>query len=172
MKNVPSNLSKLKSKVDKLDVNKLVPVPNDFVKKNVCSCKLKNIEDNIPDITNLAINTTLNGKINEVKSEKPSITNLATTAALNAKINEVKNKIASITNLATTTALIAFANIIIAELNKLTAEYFASRLFHTNLASKNDIAIFIKKKDFDDRLENLNKKLLQIKQKMYLMKLN
>ena len=28
---------------------------------------MKNIEDKIPDITNLATNTTLNSKINEVK---------------------------------------------------------------------------------------------------------
>ena len=29
--------------------------------------KVKNIDDKMSDITNLAINTTLNGKINEVK---------------------------------------------------------------------------------------------------------
>ena len=32
MKNVPTNLSNLKSKVDKLDVDKLVPVPVDLSK--------------------------------------------------------------------------------------------------------------------------------------------
>ena len=32
MKNVPSNLSNLKSKVDKLDIDKLVPVPIDLSK--------------------------------------------------------------------------------------------------------------------------------------------
>ena len=41
----------------------------------------------MPDITNLATNTTFNAKINEVKCDILSITNLATTAALNAKIN-------------------------------------------------------------------------------------
>ena len=30
LKNVPASLSKLKSKVDKLDVDKLVPVPSEF----------------------------------------------------------------------------------------------------------------------------------------------
>ena len=93
----------MKSKVDKLDVDKLVPVPvdlsklskvvkNDVVKKNVYNAKIKNIEEEIPNNTNLAINTTLNAKINEVKKEIPSITNLATTTALNTKINKVKNK--------------------------------------------------------------------------------
>ena len=84
-KNVPSNLSNLESKVDILDVDKLVPVPvdlsklsdvvkNDVVKKDVSNVQIKSIEDKMPDITNLAINTTINAKINEVKEEIPSIT--------------------------------------------------------------------------------------------------
>ena len=68
---------------------------------------IKNIEDKIPDITNLATNTTLNAKISEAKEEIPNIDNLATTAAIKAKINEVKNKIPNITNFSTTTALTA-----------------------------------------------------------------
>ena len=87
----------MKSKVDKLDVDKLVPVSVDLsklsdvvknyvVKKDVYNAKIKSIEDKLPDISNLATNTTLNAKINEVKGEIPSITNLAATAALNDKI--------------------------------------------------------------------------------------
>ena len=98
MKNVPNNLSKLKSKVDKLDIDRLVPVlvdisklnnvvKTDVVKKDGYNGKIKDIEDKIPDITNFVANTTFNVKINEVKNEIPSITNLAATAALNAKIN-------------------------------------------------------------------------------------
>ena len=78
MKNVPSNLSNLKSRVDKLDVEKLVPVPVDLskvsdvvkydvVKKTEYNAKVKYIENRILDITNLATNTILNAKINEVK---------------------------------------------------------------------------------------------------------
>ena len=100
LKNVPSCLSSLKSKVDKLDVNKFHVdlsklndvVKNDVVKEDIYNAKIKNIEDEIPDITNLTTKTTLNAKISEVKGEMPSITNLATTTALNAKINEVKTK--------------------------------------------------------------------------------
>ena len=62
MKNVAINLSTLKSKVDKLDVDKLLPilidlsklsdvVENDVVKKDVYNAKIKNIEDKIPGIT-------------------------------------------------------------------------------------------------------------------------
>ena len=72
---MPINLSNLKSKADKLDVDKLVLVPvdlsklrdvvkNDVGKKHVYSAKIKNdIEDKTPDITNLATNNTLNAKI-------------------------------------------------------------------------------------------------------------
>ena len=84
MKNFPTNLSNLISKVDKLDVDKLVSVPvelsklsdvvkNDVVKKDAYNAKIKNIEDEILDITNLATNTTLNAKINEIKGEIPSL---------------------------------------------------------------------------------------------------
>ena len=80
----------MKSKVDKLDVDKLVPVPADFkktkwcstndVKKDLYNPKIKNIEDKVPDVTSLATNTTLIAKLNEVKGEIPGITDLATTA--------------------------------------------------------------------------------------------
>ena len=63
----------MKRKVDELDVNKLVPVPvdlcelsdtvkNDVIKIYVYNAKIKNIEDKIPDITNLATNTNANAK--------------------------------------------------------------------------------------------------------------
>ena len=86
-------LTVLKSKVDKLDVEKLEPVPIDLsklsdavktgvLKKDVCNAKVKNIEDKIPEISNLPTNTSLNAKINEDKIEILSITNLATTLLL------------------------------------------------------------------------------------------
>ena len=67
MKNVSTNLSNLKSKADKLDVNKWAAVPsdlsklsdlvkNDVVKKDAYKAKIKNIEDEISDITNLVTN--------------------------------------------------------------------------------------------------------------------
>ena len=71
LKNVPTNLSNLKSEVDKLDIGKLKTtavdlsklsniVKNDVLNKDIYNCKVKNIEDKIPDITNLATETTLN----------------------------------------------------------------------------------------------------------------
>ena len=103
LKNIPNNLSNLKSKMDndKLDVDNLVPLPVDLsklidivkseaVQIDAYNTKIKNIEDKIPAITNLATNTTLNGKISEVKSKISNITNLPTTAAFNAKTSKVK----------------------------------------------------------------------------------
>ena len=63
-------------------------VKNDIVKKTDNNTKIKNIEDEIPDITKLANNTSLNAKINEVKREVLSINNLATTS-----LTVVENKI-------------------------------------------------------------------------------
>ena len=103
---MPNNLTNLKTKVDKLDIDKLASVPadlsklsnvvnNEVVKKTEYDAKIKNIEDKIPDISNLATKSNLNTKINEVKNEAPSITGLPTTSALTA----VENKITSISNL-------------------------------------------------------------------------
>ena len=77
MKNIPTNLSNLKSKEDKLGVDRLLTVPvdlsklsdiakNHVVKKDVYNAKIKNIEDKIPDITNLATKTALNAVENKV----------------------------------------------------------------------------------------------------------
>ena len=90
---MPTNLSSLKSKVDKLDIAKLEPFPvdlsklsavvkNDVVKKDVYNAKIKNIEAKTSDITNLATHTVLNAEINEIKNKISSLTNLATTAAV------------------------------------------------------------------------------------------
>ena len=105
MKNVSTNLSNLKSKADKLDIDQLVPVlvdlsqlsdvKNDVVKKDVYIARIKNSEDKIPDIINLATNASLNAEINEMNREIPNITNLSTTAALTA----VEYKIPNVSNL-------------------------------------------------------------------------
>ena len=61
----------MKSKVDKVDVDELVPVPvdlsnlndvvkNHVVKKDLYNAKIKNIENKIPDITNLLLIITTN----------------------------------------------------------------------------------------------------------------
>ena len=71
-----------------------------LLKKEAYQVNFKNIEDEIPDITNWATNTTLHAQINEIKREIPSITNFAITGDFNAKIFEVKCKIPNKFNLA------------------------------------------------------------------------
>ena len=78
LKNVPSNSNNLKSKLDKLHIDKLVPAPVDLSKLSAVVinganiehlCK-KNIEGKIPDVTNLDTNTTVNAKI-RLKTKYP-----------------------------------------------------------------------------------------------------
>ena len=157
----------MKKKVDKLNVDNLVPalvglsklnyvIKNDVVKKDINNAQIKNIEGKIPNITNFATNTNLNAKINEVKNGIPNITNLGTTTALTA----VENKIPNVSNLVKKTGY----NIKISEtqnkittyhdhdkyittqdFKKLTAENVIARLAKAILARKTDLANFVKK---------------------------
>ena len=67
------------------------------------------------------------------------------------KINEIKNKVTSVHDLDKSVTTQNF--------NKLTSEYFAARLAKANLGSKNDIADFVNKTDFDVKLKKLNNKV-------------
>ena len=173
LKNVPTNLNNLKNKVDTLnveDVDELIPVPvdlsklsdvakNDVVKKDLYSAKIKNVEDKMPDITNLATKTNTNAKINEVKGEIPSITNqlqqqllllLKIKTDYNTKINEIGKKITDLEH--------SNKYITTPEFNKLTPENFPARLTQANLASKSYIANFVNKTDFDNQVKNITSK--------------
>ena len=72
-----TNLANLKIEVDKLDIDKLVPVPtefsklsnvvkNDVIKKTDYNSKITKIENKIPDISNLATKTALNTVENKI----------------------------------------------------------------------------------------------------------
>ena len=69
----------MKSKVHKLDIDKLVPVSvhlsklsdaikNGDVKKDVYNAKIKNIEDKMPSITNLDITVVPTTIVNEIRN--------------------------------------------------------------------------------------------------------
>ena len=170
--NIPSNLSNFKS--TQINVDILVPVPvkikntEDKIPDIISlatnaslNAKINEVKCEIPRITNLATNSALNAKINEVKCEITSITNLVLLLLLllllkikylmlvisqktdyNTKINEIEKKI---------TDHDRDKYITTPEFNKLTSGYFAARLAQANLASKSDIANFVKKTDFDDK---------------------
>ena len=144
---MPSNISNLK--VDKLNLDKLVPVPvdlsklsdvvkSDVVKRDVYNAKIQNVED--------VTNGSLTAKINEVKGEIPNATNLGTTAALtaveknpnasnlvkkthyNTKVSESENK--------ATTDRDHDKYITSHEFDKLTSENFTARFKQANLDNK------------------------------------
>ena len=111
------NLTNLKTEVDKLDIDKLVPVPtdlsklsnvvkNDVIKKTDYNSKITEIEGKIPDISNLATKTALN----TVENKIPDTSGLVKNSDFNTKVTEIEGKIPEISNLATKTALTAFEN--------------------------------------------------------------
>ena len=69
----------MKSEVDKLNIDKLVPIP----------VHLSKLSDVVKMMLLKMMYTMLSSKILKVK--KNGITNVATNATINAKINEVKN---------------------------------------------------------------------------------
>ena len=112
-----TNLANLKSDVDQLDINKLVPVPvdlsklsdvvkNDILKKTDYNAKITEIENKTPNISNLATKTALN----TVENKIPDTNDLVKKTDYNTKITEIEGKIPNVTNLATKTSLTSVEN--------------------------------------------------------------
>ena len=78
----------------------------------------------------------------------------------NTKISEIEKKITDHDH---------YKYITTPKIYKLTAENLAARLAQADLASKNNIANFVKKTDFDDKLKNLNKNVISNKSKHLLI---
>ena len=142
-----------------------------FSRSHTLNAKINEIKKEIPSITNLATTTTLNAKKNEIKNKICNITNLGTTNALtvvenkipnfsnlvkktdyNTKVSEIENKVATDHYLE--------KYITTQETIKLASKNLTARLKPENLASKNYIANFVKKTDFDNKLTKI---LLQAK---------
>ena len=80
-----ANLANLKTEADKVDIDKLMPVPvdvsklsavvkNDVIKKTDYNAEITEIENKIPDISNLATKAALT----TVENKIPNISGLAT----------------------------------------------------------------------------------------------
>ena len=103
----------MNSKVNNLNVDRLVPNPVDLsklsdvvkyivVQEDVYNAKIKNIEDKISDITNAATHASLNAKVNEVKGETPNVTNLMITNDVSAlSVSNLVKKLTITQNLMT-----------------------------------------------------------------------
>ena len=142
-----SNLASLKAEADKLDIAKLVPVPNDLAKlshivKNDVVNKTKYdkllTKVNGIDTTNFVSRTKyekdgsgFEDKISKIDKKIPHVSDLVKKAYFDSTITELKNKIPSIIGLATTSALTAVENKI------------------------PDVNNLIKKIDFDDKFKKL-----------------
>ena len=110
-----TNLANLKTEIDKLDIDKLVPVSvdlsklsdvvkNDVVKKTLLD-KLVVKVDNI-DTSDYVLKTIYNTDKTELGKKIPNVTNFVK----KTKVTELENKIPDISNIATKTALTLVEN--------------------------------------------------------------
>ena len=106
------------------------------VKKYAYNAKIKYIEDEIPDISNLATNTSLNAKINEIK--KLGLTNLATTAALATVGNKILN-IIDLVKKADYDVRNENKNFTNSDFNKFMSNILDAKIPQTNLAKEYDL---------------------------------
>ena len=118
-----SNLANLGTEVDKLDIDKLVPVPVDLsklsdvvkndVKKDVYDklvAKVNAIPLNNVDTSGFVLKTKYDTDKSELENKIPDTSGLVKKTDYNTKITEVEGKIPDISNLATKTALTTVEN--------------------------------------------------------------
>ena len=192
------NLANLKTEVDKLDIDKLAPVPvdlsklSDVVKNNVVKKtvydKLVAKVDNI-DTSDFVLKTKYNIDKTELKKKIPNVTDFVK----KVKLTKLENKIPVISNLATKTALTVAENKIpsisnlvnkpncntkITEIeNKLNNhnhdKYITTPELNTLAADVFNARLaqanLITKTDFDAKLSSLNRKITQNKTKHLLV---
>ena len=114
-----TNLASLKTEVDKLDIDKLVPVPVDFsklsdvVKNDVAKKteydKLVAKVDSI-DTSGFVLKTKYDTVKSELENKIPDTSGLVKKTDYNTRIAKIEGKIPDVTNLATKTALTIVEN--------------------------------------------------------------
>ena len=114
-----TNVANLKSEVDKVDFDKLVPAPVDLSKlgavvkydviKKTEYDKLVTKVNNI-DTSGFVLKTKYDRDRSELENKIPDTSGLVKKTDYNAKITEIEGKIPDVTNLATKTALTAVEN--------------------------------------------------------------
>ena len=182
-----SDLASLKAEIDKLDIDKLIPVPvvlrklsdvvkNDVVKKTVYD-KLVDKVNNI-DISGFVLKTKYDTEKSDLEKKIPDTSGLVRKLDYNAKFS----KIPSITGLTSTSALTAVENKIpnisnlvkntdydtkISDIEKRIADHNHDKYITTPEFNKFTAEIFaarlaqanlVIKADFDNKLISLNKK--------------
>ena len=180
-----TNLASLKSEVDKLDIDKLKPVPtdlstlsnvvkNDVAKKDVYD-KLVTKVNNI-DTSMFVLKTKYDTDKSELEIKIPDTSGLVKKTDYNTKITEIEGKIPDISNLATKTALTNVENKI-PDINNLVTETALTDVENkipdiSNLATKTalttvenkipDIRSFVKKANYNTKISSLDDKIAKI----------
>ena len=161
-----TNLANLKTEVDTLDIDKLVPVPvdlsklsnlvkNDVVKKVVYN-KLVAKVDNI-NTSGFALKTKYDTDKSALENKIPDTSGLVKKADYNTKITEIEGKMPDISNLATKPALTTVENKI-PDISK-----FATKTELTNLSNTvPDISTLIRKATMTKKLQILKINMLVI----------
>ena len=178
-----TNLANLKTEVDKLVIDKLVPVPvdlsklshvikNDVVEKTDYNAKIGETENKIPDISNLATKTALN----TVENKIPDTSGLVKKTDYNTERTEKEGKIPDVSNLATKIALTTVedkmpnvsrlatkAESTAIEIKISDVSKFATKTALTNLSNTvQDISTLIKKATMTQKLQKLKANMLVI----------
>ena len=114
-----TNLASLKTEVDKLDIDKLAPVPVDLIKlsdvvkndidKKTVYDKLVTKVNSI-DTRGFLLKTKYDTDKSELENKIPDANGLVKKTDYDAKITEIEGKIPNVTNLATKTALTTLEN--------------------------------------------------------------
>ena len=167
-----TNLSNLKTAVDKLYIDKLAPLPvdlselsdvvkNDVVKKDVYDTLVAKV-DNI-DTSNFVLKTKYQTDKTELENKISDVSNLVK----KTKLTELENKIPDISNLAAKTALTTVENKI-PSVNNLVKKTGYNTKVETKLNNHNHDK-YIDTSEFDAKLLSLNKKITQNKRKHLLV---
>ena len=114
-----TNLANLKTEVDKLDIDKLVPVPVDLSKLSIVvkhEVVKKTLYDKLAakvndiDTSGFILKTTYDADKLKLEKKIPDISNFVKKSDYNAKFNELEGKMSSFSGLATTSRLTAVEN--------------------------------------------------------------
>ena len=177
-----TNLATLKTEVDKLDIDKLVPVPvdlsklsdlvkNDVVKNDVYNnlvAKVNNI-----DTSRFVLKTKYDTDKSELENKIPDTSGLVKKTDYNTKITEIEDKIPNISNLATLKAALTTVENKIPNVSRLATKVeltaienkipdirkFATKIALTNIShTVSDISTLIKKSDYDTKIAEIENK--------------
>ena len=190
------NLTSLKTEVDKLDIDKLAPVPADLSKPSV-AVKKKTVYDKLAakvnniDTKDFDLKTKYQTEKAKLKKKIPEVTDFVDDFVEKTKLTELENKIPDVISLATKTAFTAVENKIpsasslvkkktdydtkITEMEKKLTDHNHDKYITTpefsNLAADDfNARLALAKTDFDAKLSSLNRKITANKSNQLLVK--